>query len=465
MSQTSQSWSVVVRSQERVLAGLEGGECDGILPDEWLEPDQLVQTALDEGFLEFFEDFPDPRRRRSIDKQLFCRVLLCGQLVDARSIAQAGRVIFHSATLLDKLGFNFRMIREGGKRTGDHRPFDEEALEDYFAELTPQEYLCHQLGVSGKLRERPELQGRVWVLDCRDTKIPNGHHQAGRHWKAAVLSVCGKGGPHPVLWNLGQAPQSADLALARPLVKAAREQWEPGAIRWLIMDAGLVDGPWMRELKEQGIDTIIRIREGMDNWEAALRAAKKASPAAWQKVALPKRRKGCPLPLRREILGLADQPGWESLGRPIALCLVRDTYADKACPEPAERVEYWLLVSTDPQQSARQIYQLFRLRWGIEESFMALARYHGLNQIHACRDGLALAIIHFSLLAHTLRYLCRGVRGASALPRTKYLVVYWAGYYALLHASQVFERVFDHWARWEGRREEILEALRYCEGG
>lgn len=46
-------------------------------------------------------------------------------------------MIFHSATLLDKLGFNFRMVRERGKRTGDHRPFDEDSLEDYFARLTP----------------------------------------------------------------------------------------------------------------------------------------------------------------------------------------------------------------------------------------------------------------------------------------------------------------------------------------
>src|SRR4030042_3151245 len=109
-----QAWSVVVRSQEAVLAGLERGECDGILPDEWLEPDQLIQTALEEGFLDWFEDFPDPRRRRSIDKQLFCRVLLCGRLVDTPSVAATGRGVFHSATLLDKLGFNFRLVGEGG---------------------------------------------------------------------------------------------------------------------------------------------------------------------------------------------------------------------------------------------------------------------------------------------------------------------------------------------------------------
>ncbi len=135
MSQTSESWAVVVRNQEAVVAALAQGKCDGILPDEWLEPDNLVQTALEEGWLEGFETFPDRRGRRSIEAALFCKVWLCGRLVDAPSVAQTGRVVFHSVTLLDKLGFNFRQVREGGKRTGDHRPFDEEALEDYFARL------------------------------------------------------------------------------------------------------------------------------------------------------------------------------------------------------------------------------------------------------------------------------------------------------------------------------------------
>jgi len=26
------------------------------------------------------------------------------------------------------------------------------------------------------------------------------------------------------------------------------------------------------------------------------------------------------------------------------------------------------------------------------------------------------------------------------------------------------EKIFDNWPAWESRREEILEALRYCEG-
>jgi len=273
MSESSENWSVVVRSQERVLTGLERGECDGILGDEWLEPDDLVQSALDEGFLDWFEDFPDRRRRRSIDKRLFCRVLLCGRLVDLPSVAETGRVIFHATTLLDKLGFNFRVMREGGSRTGDERPFDEEALEDYFAKLTAEDYFSHQLTLSRRLLARPELAGKVWLLDCRDTKVPNGHHQEGRHWKAGVLSVCGKAGPHPVLWNFGLAPQTADLVLARSLVKAALEAWGQGAIRWLILDAGFVDGPWLHKLKGRSVDCIIRIKQGMDNYEAAVRAA------------------------------------------------------------------------------------------------------------------------------------------------------------------------------------------------
>jgi len=203
---------------------------------------------------------------------------------------------------------------------------------------------------------------------------------------------------------------------------------------------------------------VLRIKEGMDNYEAALRQAQQAPLRAWHAVALPKRRPKERRPLRREILGFRDQPGWEALELPLAVCVVRDTYADK--------VEYWVLVCTEPTLSAKAIYDLFRRRWGIEESFMALARYHGINDLYACRPGLALALIHFTLLAQLLRSLCLLTRAAqSGRPRTKYLVVYWAGYYALLHASQVFEQVFAHMEVWQDRQAAILEALRYCEGG
>jgi len=458
MSQPSASWSVVVRNQEAVLSGLAQGECDGILPDEWLEPDNLVQTALEAGFLDLFEDFPDRRQRRSIEKTLFCKMLLCGRLVDAPSVAETGRVVFHSATLLDKLGFNFQQVRTGGKRTADHRPFDVEALEDFCAGLRASDFSLHQLRVSRRLREHPALQGEVWVLDCQDTAIPNGHHQPGYHEKAAVLSVCTEAGPQPVLWRFGPAPETGDLVLGRPLMRAAQLVWGAKAIRWLILDAGFVDGPWLRRLKERGADTVIRIKEGMDNHTAALEAARRAPPEAWSGVPLPKRPKGKVRPLRRQLLGLQDQPGWEGLDLPVSVCVVRDTYPDK--------VEYWVLLCTAPELSAQAIYDLFGRRWGIEECFMALARYHGINDLYPCRPGLALALIHFTLLASTLRYLCLLARAAHGpWPRTKYLVVYWGGYYALLHASEVFQQVFDHWPLWEDRREQILDALRYCEGG
>jgi hypothetical protein len=464
MSQTSLpregdgGWSVVVRDQQAVLAGLARGECDGLLPDEWLEPDNVVQAALEAGFLELFGDFPDRRQRRSIDKALFCKVLLCGRLVDAPSVAETGRVVFHSATLLDKLGFNYRQVREGGGRTGDHRPFDEEALEDFFAGLRASDYFAHQVSVSRRLREHPALQGKVWVLDCQDTAFPNGHHRAGYHEKSAVLAVCTPAGPQPVLWRCGPAPQTADLRLARPLLRRAQLAWGRGAIRWLLLDAGFVDGPWLRTLKRRGTDTVIRLREGMDNYAAARRQAQQAPPSAWQAVPLPKRRPQARRPLRREVLGLLDQPGWEGLDLPLSVCVVSDSYADKT--------EYWVLVCTAPTLSAKAIYALFRRRWGIEESFMALARYHGINDLYPCRPGLALALIHFTLLAQVLRYLGLLAQAAAApRPRTKYLVVYWAGCYALLHASQVFEQVFAHMDLWQGRQEAILEALRYCEGG
>ena len=37
--------------------------------------------------------------------------------------------------------------------------------------------------------------------------------------------------------------------------------------------------------------------------------------------------------------------------------------------------------------------------------------------------------------------------------------------FGMIHFSYtLLEKIFNHWPAWEGRREEVLEALRYCEG-
>jgi hypothetical protein len=70
-------------------------------------------------------------------------------------------------------------MHEGFYRNGEQKPFNEEALADYFAALTPGQLCRHQLQMARYLqRELPELftEG-IFALDCCDVRVPAGHFQ------------------------------------------------------------------------------------------------------------------------------------------------------------------------------------------------------------------------------------------------------------------------------------------------
>jgi hypothetical protein len=463
------AWEVVVRDDARVLARLAHGACDGLLPDCWLEPDDLLHFALALGAVEVFATLPDPRRRRTIPAALFGKVLLAGTLPDQPSLRRIGATVFHSAVVLDQLGVNFYATREGGARTGDERPFDVEALGDDLATLTPADYTAHGQTLARWLRAQDGLQGTTWAIDCVDVRLPKGRVPRGtvaetRHLKVAVLSVLTPSGALPVLWHFG-TPQDGDISLAKPLWEAAVALWGKGACRELLVDAGFLDGAWLAQLQAQGTTVITRMRAGMDPFTAAQAYVAAHPDQPWRAVAIPQRPTGHARPVRREITGLTDWPGWEAFGQDLALCLVRDTYADGT-------VDVWCLMSTDPHTTALQIYDAFRRRWHLEEIFMALSRYHGLNAMPASRIGVACARVHALFFAYTLRWLCRRQARAQQRAdgrkpwrrRTPDLIVYADGAFAVLKPSVVLEVILTHAEVWVTRREEILAAIRYCEG-
>ena len=461
----TERWEIVTRNDTAVQQALDRGECDGLLPDAWNGPDDLLQLGLDLGLFDQCADFPDRRQRRTHPKEAYCKVLLAGLLIDRRSLEEIGHVLFTSAVVLDKFGFNVRGTRHGGVRTGDARPFDMEAVADYFDRLGPDDYAGHQRTLSQWLRGHAAVRGRLFALDCVDARLPNGHHAPERHWKIAVLSVITPQGTLPLLWRFGPSPETGDVTLARPLVADARAAWGEGAIGTLLMDAGFVDGVWVRELADAGLRVILRLRENMDPVQAAL--AQAATRTDWQAVPLPKRpaRPGKAPLVRRALVGGTDWPGWDAYGGDLALCLVRDTYADGT-------VDTWAIMSTDLTLTARQIYDLFRKRWDIEEQFMALARYHYFNDLGACRDGVALAKLHFLLLAYTARALCYALADAreQAAGRRRpwrqvvnRFIVYWGPYYAILRPSVVMTAFLRYPERWQASREEVLAAIHYLE--
>jgi len=141
------------------------------------------------GFLDRFADFcvdidllsllgllPDPRRRASIPQAFFGNVLVHKQLLRIPSFAQMGRVLFRSPTILNHLGFNWRQVNEGFYAGEGRKPFDEEALADFFARIDRDALWQFQRDLVPPLVEQcPELLGDgTLMMDCIDITVPAG---------------------------------------------------------------------------------------------------------------------------------------------------------------------------------------------------------------------------------------------------------------------------------------------------
>ena len=462
---SSNRWDVVIHDREKVISHLQLGECEGMMPDFWLEPDDLLHFAIELGAMDVFATFPDLRKRRNIPSTLIGKVLLAGTIPDKFSLREIGNTVYNSAALLDQLGFNYFHTREGGPRTGDERPFDVEAIGDFFANLTPNDYNTHALPLAIWLREQDGMAETTWAIDGLDVQIPKGRVPKdiiadSYHLKVMVLSILTEFGAMPLLWRFG-TPHEGEIQLAKLLWADALTVFGPGACHELLADAGFIDGEWEKQLHAQGTTVIIRMRDNMDPFIAAQAYVTAHPEKKWRKVAIPKRPKGHELPRFREITGFCDWPGWEAFGQDLSLCLVRDRYANG-------EIDTWCLISTDPSANALQIYETFRKRWHIEEIFMALSRYHGLNSLPACRTGVACARIHTLLFAYTIRWLCfqqiekrKTSTGAKLWRRrTQHFIMYAGGAFAIMKGSEVMEIIFSHNDAWLARKDEIITAIR-----
>jgi hypothetical protein len=460
------NWTVVTEDRDAVIAALKRGECDGLVPAAGEFMDGFAEFLLCHGVLDFFEQFPDARARRAIGPEFFCNTLLHKALFRLPSLAQIGPVLFHSTDVLRRLGFNLRQVREGFYEGDGQRPFDPEALSEFFNALAPAQLEQHQLALSTQLVQQcPELcESSTAVLDATTVTVPRGHFgRSGGQVKACVLSLRAAGRVLPLLWDytLRGTGEDADLTQGKQLIAAATQAWGPGVIRRILVDRGFIDGTWISELKAAGIDTVIGLRSDMDLYEDMLGLAR-LDDAKWLPASPPKLH-AKPRP-KRELCHLTDLETWAACTVPLQGIVIRDTYPD--------RVQLQCLVTTDLGLTAHELHANNRDRWGIEESFMDLTRYWGLNDLGSCRIPVATAQIHFIFLAYTLLHLFaheQAQQDETPLPKPALLpgreiTCYWRDRYAILLPSELFTIVLDHYQAWLANREQLIAAMRFCEG-
>jgi len=459
-------WSLVTEDRDAVIAALQRGECDGLVPAAGEFMDGFAEFLRDHGVLRFFEQFPDGRARRSIGPEFFCNTLLHKALFRLPSLAQIGPVLFHSPDVLRRLGFNLRQVHEGFYDGNGQRPFDPEALADFFDLLEPAHLEQHQLELSAHLVQQcPQLcESGTAVLDATTVTVPPGHRKRpGGQVKACVLSLRAGGRVLPLLWDytLRGPGEDGDLTQGKQLLAAATQAWGSGVIRRLLVDRGFIDGAWISQLKAAGIDTVIGLRNDMDLYEDML-GLSRLDDAKWLAAPAPKLRDK-PRPTR-ELCPLRDLDTWSACTVPLQGIVIRDTYSD--------RVQLQCLVTTDLDLTPQQLHANNRDRWGIEESFMDLTRYWGLDNLGSCRLPVATAQIHFIFLAYALLHLFaheQATPDQPPLPKPAILpgreiTVYWRNHYAILLPSELFTIVLDNYHAWLANRDQLIAALRFCEG-
>ena len=133
-------------------------------------------------------------------------------------------------------------------------------------------------------------------------------------------------------------------------------------------------------------------------------------------------------------------------------------------------------MTTAATTSATEILKDNGRRWTLEEVYRTLTRHWNFDDLPPSRLGVALAMVHSALLAFTLLGFHLQETEAADVFETlnmgppplpspeRELAVYAGPYFALLLPSELMDIVLSNVEAWQNNREQLLMALRQCEG-
>jgi hypothetical protein len=185
---------VFVENREAVLAALEAGRCDGILPAARSFLDGFAEFCLRAGVLKAFEAFPDHRARRSMPMFFFCNTLVHRPLWHLPRLQPIQDTLFRSPYMLRQLGVNARQIAAGFYAAAEGaKSFTAEAIADAFVRARPADFLANQQAVLGSLWEYcpGQFQSGLWAMDSVHFRVPRRAHTPEQAFELTELRARG----------------------------------------------------------------------------------------------------------------------------------------------------------------------------------------------------------------------------------------------------------------------------------
>ena len=161
-------WVLLTENPKVVLAALKRGDTDGIVPAASGSMDRFAEFMIELGIPQVMEKFPDHRKRKWIDAFLLCNIMLHKAIFRLDSFSSIGPFLFSSPAVLKTLGFNLAQITKGVYEGCAQKPFNEEAMSDFFAACSPDDFLSNQKMLAKWLLLRhPEIiEDGSLIMDC-----------------------------------------------------------------------------------------------------------------------------------------------------------------------------------------------------------------------------------------------------------------------------------------------------------
>jgi hypothetical protein len=338
--------------------------------------DAFFTLAGQLGVLAGIQALADPRSEPYVPLPLLVMLTICRFLHGHPSFRRVGEILLKDQALLERLEVAPVICEQGYYRNGERQPFNEEQFSEVFRRLDPEplQALLAQAVQALRALHPDWFRAGCFLLDSNHFTLKGS--RAEYKWCALLLWT--PQGLFPVALEFSPVPGDGETTIGRRVVSRALATYGEGLLRLLIMDAGYLDGPWLRELKEaHAIDWVIKAKEDMVVVTEMERQAKEKGvwrPAAPPKLDLPQER----LPARH----LCHTPtlyGFVTYGLPVNGCVVRDRYPPSAKhPEALETREY--LLTSRLYWKGAAINTAFRRRWDVEGMFGQLTRFWGLGK-------------------------------------------------------------------------------------
>jgi hypothetical protein len=350
------------------------------------------------GLLAQIEALPDPRKQPYVSLPLLIVLTMCRFLHCLPSFRRVGEVLLKQQALLQRLGVAPVVCEHGYYRTGERKPFDEECFSEVFRLLGEEPLHALLVHTIQTLRqENPQWFRAGWFLmDSNHFRLKGSR----KEYKWCALMLWTPRGLFPVAIEFSPVPGDGETTIGKRLVARALATYGPGFLKVLIMDAGYLDGAWLRELKEEhGIDWIIKAKEDMVVVGEMLKTAE--ARGKWREAAPPKLE--CPkeeLPTRH-ICFTPDLYGFVTYGRPVNGCVVRDEYAPTE-KHPEGKVTYECLLASQLAWKGSVIHRGWRSRWDVESTFGQMTTYWHLGKWQVQLFAVYRALILIMALTYTI---------------------------------------------------------------